>query len=154
VGGDATPDSFYNAIWMADVLGRMIKNGVFMANEWGLTAKGGYGGLGLIGQTEPYPSYYTYQMYKKFGSELIYSSSDGDAVSIYAARRDDGALTIMVINLSLEEQIKVFRIAGQTSVNAEAWLLDPIHTVENMGGIEISSEVRLPPQSISLFIVK
>lgn len=154
VGGDATPDSFYNAIWMADVLGRMIKNGVFMANEWGLTAKGGYGGLGLIGQTEPYPSYYTYQMYKKFGSELVYSSSDEDNVSIYAARREDGALTIMVINLSLEEQIKAFRIAGHTSVNAEAWLFDPIHTVENMGSLEISNEVLLSPQSISLFIIK
>ena len=46
VGGEATPDSHYNAIWLADVLGRMIKNGVFMANEWYLTAKGGAGGLG------------------------------------------------------------------------------------------------------------
>jgi hypothetical protein len=31
VGGDATPDSHYNAIWMADVLGQMM-NRVFMAN--------------------------------------------------------------------------------------------------------------------------
>jgi len=75
VGREATPDSHYNAIWMADVLGRMIKNGVFMANEWALTAKGGYGGLGIIGQTDVYPAYYAYQLYKKFGNELVYSSS-------------------------------------------------------------------------------
>ena len=47
-GGETTPDSHFNAIWMADVLGRLIRNGVFMANQWYLTAKPGYGGLGLI----------------------------------------------------------------------------------------------------------
>jgi hypothetical protein len=154
VGGDATPDSYYNAIWMADVLGRMIKNGVFMANEWSFVAKGGYGGLGLIGQTEPYPSYYAYQMYKKFGSELIYSSSDDENISIYAARREDGTLTIMVINLSFEEQIKPLRIADQAAVKAETWLFDPTHTVENMGNVDLSAEMHLPAQSISLFIIQ
>lgn len=154
VGGEATPDSHYNAIWMADVLGRMIKNGVFMANEWSFVAKGGYGGLGLIGPSEPFPSYYAYQMYKKFGSELIHSSSDDANVSIYAARREDGALTIMVINLSLEEQIKPIRIADQASITAEAWLFDPTHSVENMGSVDLSNSVTLPAQSISLFIMK
>jgi len=63
VGLETSPDSHYNAIWLGDVLGRMIRNGVFMANHWMLTSKGGYGGWGLIGQTAVYPSYYTYQMY-------------------------------------------------------------------------------------------
>jgi hypothetical protein len=154
VGTDASPDSYYNAIWLADVLGRMIKNGVFMANQWGLTAKGGYGGLGLVGPAEPYPSYYAYQMYKKFGSELIHSSSDNEDISIYAARREDGALTVMLINLAPEEQTMAIRIADQASVTAEAWLFDPTHQVENMGTIELSGELTLPAQSIFLFILK
>jgi hypothetical protein len=154
VGTDASPDSYYNAIWMADVLGRMIKNGVFMANEWGFTAKGGYGGLGLVGPDKPFPTYYTYQMYKKFGSELIHSSSDNDNISIYAARREDGALTVIVINLAFEEQVKAIRIADQASATAEAWLFDPTHQVENMGTVELSGELTLPAQSISLFILK
>jgi hypothetical protein len=154
VGGEATPDSHYNAIWMADVLGRMIKNGVFMANEWSFVAKGGYGGLGLIGPSEPFPTYYAYQMYKKFGSELIYSSSDDMDVPIYAARREDGALTIMVINLSFEEQTQPLRIADQASVKAEAWLFDPSHPVENMGQVDLSGDITLPAQSISLFIIE
>lgn len=154
VGTDASPDSYYNAIWMADVLGRMIKNGVFMANEWGFTAKGGYGGLGLVGPDKPFPTYYTYQMYKKFGSELIYSSSDDENVSIYAARRDDGALTVIVVNLAFEEQVKAIRIADQTSVMAEAWLFDPTHQVENMGTVDLSGELQLPAQSILLLILK
>ena len=153
VGGEATPDSHYNAIWLADVLGRMIKNDVFMANEWALTAKGGFGGLGLIGPFDVYPAYYTYQLYKKFGTELVYSSSDDPNLSIYAARNEDGALTILVINLSSEEKTKSIRIGDQASVSAEVWLFDQTHRAENVGVVELSDSITVPPQSISLYIV-
>ena len=153
VGGETTPDSHYNAIWMADVLGRMIKNGVFMANEWALATKGGSGGSGLVGQYEVLPAYYTYQMYKKFGNELVYSSSDDPDLSIYAARRADGALTMMVINLALQEKTKALQIGDQTQVQADSWLFDPEHEAENVGMVELSGEVTFPPQSITLFIV-
>lgn len=153
VGGEATPDSHYNAIWMADVLGRMVKNGVFMANEWALVTTGGFGGLGLVSPFEELPAYYTYQMYKKFGNELVYSSSDDSDLSIYAARREDGALTVMVINLALEEKTKVLQIGSQTEVQAETWLFDPEHKAENIGSTELSGDLVFPPQSITLFIV-
>jgi hypothetical protein len=131
----------------------MIKNGVFMANEWYLAAKGGSGGSGLVGQYKPLPAYYTYLMYKKFGNELLYSSSDDPNVTIYAAKREDGALTVMVINLSLQEQTKAIRIGDQTSVQAEAWLFDPNHKAESMGNMELSNEITLPPQSVNLFVI-
>jgi hypothetical protein len=153
VGGEATPDSHFNAIWLADVLGRMIKNDVFMANEWALTAKGGFGGLGLVGPFDVYPAYYTYQLYKKFGNELIYSSSDDPDLSIYAARNEDGALTILVINLSSEQKTKPIQIAGQTSVSAAVWLFDQTHKAENVGMTELSDSITVSPQSISLYIV-
>jgi alpha-L-arabinofuranosidase len=153
VGGEATPDSHYNAIWMADVLGRLIKNGVFMANEFALVAKGNTGGSGLIAGYDVYPTYYTYQMYKKFGSELLYSSSDDPDLSIYTARREDGALTVMIVNLALGEKVKAVRIGDRTGVQAEAWLFDPEHTAENVGTIELTDETVFPPQSISLFVI-
>ncbi len=153
VGGEATPDSHYNAIWLADVLGRMIKNDVFMANEWALTAKGGFGGLGLVGPLDVFPAYYTYQLYKKFGSELIYSSSDDPDLSIYAARNGDGALTILVINLSSEQKTKPIQVAGQTSVSADIWLFDQTHKAENIGTTELPSSITFSPQSISLYII-
>jgi Glycosyl hydrolases family 39 len=153
-GGVSTPDSHYNAIWLGDVLGKMIKNGVFMADQWMLTSTAGLGNLGLIGRGKVYPSYYTYQMYKMFAEELIYSSSDNPDLSIYSARRKDGALTIMVINLSLEEQAETLRIAGKSSLKGQAWLFDPTHNAENIGAVELSGEVKFPAQSMLLLIVK
>ena len=153
VSGEATPDSHYNAIWVADVLGRMIKNGVFMANHWTLTTKGGYGGWGLVGAYDVYPTYYVYQLYKMFGSELVYSSSDDPDLPIYAARRDDGALTIIVINLSATEKTKAIRIEAQPQIQAEMWLFDASHKAENIGELDISNGVSVPPQSMTLFII-
>ena len=154
VGKETTPDSHYNAIWMAAVLGSMIKNKVLMANEWYLTAKGGSGGLGLISGYDVFPSYYTYQMYKKFGSELIYSSSDDPDLQVYAARRDDGALTVMVVNLALEAKTKAIRIGDQTETQAVAWLFDPDHEAENIGTVQLSDDTSFPGQSISLYIIE
>lgn len=152
-GGETTPDSHFNAIWLADVLGSMAKNGVHMANVWALTAKGGYGGLGLVGQFDVFPAYYTYQMYKMFGSELVYSSSDDPDLSIYAAQREDGALTILVVNLSTDEKAKPLQIEDRPGLQAEAWLFDPSHQAENVGTADLSSAVRFPPHSVSLFIL-
>ena len=154
VGGEATPDSHYNAVWLADVLGRMIRNGVFMANEWYLTAKGGSGGSGLIGQYDVYPAYYTYQLFRKFGTELVYSSSDDQDVSLYAARGEDGTLTLIVINLSLEEKTKPIRIEDRAQVQADAWLFDLEHKAENIGTMEISDSIILPPESVTLYIIQ
>jgi hypothetical protein len=124
-----------------------------MANEWALTAKGGFGGLGLIGGLDAYPAYYTYQLYKKFGNELIYSSSDDPDLSVYAARNEDGALTILVINLSSGQKTKPLQIEGQTSISADVWLFDQTHKAENVGTTELSDSITVPPQSINLFIV-
>lgn len=153
-GGETTPDSHFNAIWMAAVLGSMIKNGVFMANQWALTAKAGYGGLGLIAQNDVFPSYYTYQLYKKFGNELIYSSSDDPDLSICAARRSDGALTVIVINLSPENKTKTLQINEQSALEAEMWLFDPTQKAENMGAFDLSGPITFPPQSMTLYILQ
>jgi alpha-L-arabinofuranosidase len=153
VGGEATADTHYNAIWLADVLGRLIRNGVFMANQWMFTSKGGYGGWGLVGQSEVYPTYHAYQLYKMFGNELIYASSDDPDLSIYAARNPRGQLTVILINLSLEEKSKTLEIEGLSGAQAETWLFDPDHPAENTGMTNLSDIVTVPAQSMTLFVI-
>ena len=72
---------------------------------------------------------------------------------IYAARRADGALTVIVINLSLKAKTKVIPIEKQAQVQAESWLFDPDHKAENIGIVEISNNITIPSQSITLYIL-
>jgi hypothetical protein len=152
-GGEATPETNYHAIWLADVLGRMARQNVFMANYWLLSSYGGGGETGLIGYGQVRPSYYVYQLYKMFGSERLYASSDDPDLSIYAARRPDGTLTLVVINLSPEEKSKPVIVQGISHLQAEAWRLDPAHKAEDIGVVDLSANVDAPPQSMTLYII-
>jgi 1,4-dihydroxy-2-naphthoyl-CoA synthase len=71
-------------------------------------------------------------------------------VSIYAAGRADGALTVMVVNLALEEKTKAIRIEGQAQVRADAWLFDLDHKAEKVGALEISDRITVLPESVTL----
>ncbi len=151
---DTSPDSFYNAIWYADVLGQMMNADVFMVNQWVLSQRSG--GLGLIQGTTVRPTFYVFPLYKNFGNEQVYAASGIADVDIFAAKREDGTLTLMVINLSDTEQRVPLQVKGTQLKNAEVWLLDATHLSENLG-IQTFSEgdtVVLPAQSATLYVIK
>lgn len=154
-GGEATPDSIYGAIWWADVLGRLIRQRVAIVAQFALYAPES-AGWGLLRAYSTRPAYYVYRMYQHFGGELLYATSDDPQVSIYAARRADGALTILLINLGSEPQTKPLRLAG-ISINgsAETWLLDQQHNAEQIDPtpLDANASVLLPPASATLLIV-
>jgi hypothetical protein len=156
IQGEATPDSHYNAIWWADVLGRMIKNDVFMINHWMLTSQAGQGGWGLIGREELRPAYFTYMLYKQFGSEQVGAVTGVEHLSIYAAARADGALTIMLVNLSDNPQSAPLAIHGMEPETIEVHLIDTTHQAEQVETETIYADGRisLPGQSVALLIVK
>lgn len=151
IGGEATMDSHYNAVWWGDVLGRMIRQKVEMVAQFALT-----GDFGIFGRFDPHPMYGTYLMYQRFGNELIYSSSADPDVSIYAAKREDGVLTLMLVNLSLETRDKELTLANFTpAASAETWLFDPTHLAESVTPTSVgaSTTLSLPAQSLTLLIV-
>ena len=157
-GGEATPDSFYNAIWWADALGRMIRNGVDIVAQFNLVTTGNQGGWGLLARAEPRPTYYVYMLYQRFGSQRVYASFPEGYVSIYAARRaEDGALTLMVINRGAEAATPLLRLEGFTTDGAaETLLFDAGHpTVSEIAPSLIAdgTTLELPPQSITLYIL-
>jgi hypothetical protein len=157
VQGEGTPDSFYHAIWWADALGRLIDENVVMVNQWDFTtASGEQGGWGLIAISGVRPTYYVYQMYHQFGTERVYAASGLTDVSIRAAKRPDGSLTIMVINLSDSERRIPLQIQGVKASKAEVWLFDASHNAEELGEqrLPANGELVLPPQSISLYVVQ
>lgn len=155
IGGQATPDSHYNAIWVAELLGQSMRQDLFMVNHWMLTSQGGQGGWGLIGRGELRPSYYVYRLFHQFGSDRVWAESGVEDVSIYAARRDDNALTIIIVNLADTEKEVRLKIAGETPLRAELWRLDQQQTPEAGTGFSFAAGggLPLPPQSVSLFVI-
>jgi hypothetical protein len=155
VGGEATPDSFYNAIWWADSLGRMITQQVAMVNYFSLQSNPSIGGYGLVTRSDLRPTYFAYRMYRMFGTQLVQAVSDDARVGVYAAGRTDGALTILFVNLSEDDVKKPLLVEGLESVSAEIWRFDRNTQAERVGEetYAAGSEISLPPQSITLLVI-
>lgn len=150
-GGEATLDSHYNAIWYADILGRLIRQQVFAVAYWNLAQPDR--NFGILANYAVRPVYYTFQMYKMFGSEALFTESDDALVSVFAARRDDGALTVMVVNLGDAPSTKALHFAGfEPDAEFEHWLFDTEHKASLIGLENFTGEITVPGQSVSLFV--
>ncbi|MDX2138841.1 MAG: hypothetical protein SF123_12170 [Chloroflexota bacterium] len=155
-GGAATPDSFFQAIWWADVLGRLMRQQVEIVNYFMISSHGNLGGFGILDRYAVRPTYYVYQLYRQLGTQLLASSSSAEYVTITAARREDGALTLMVVNRGDDEARLPLHIsdAGMPSP-AEVWRLDADHNAERSGTLTLADGdlVVLPAQSVTLYII-
>ncbi len=155
IGGEATLDSHFNALWIGDVIGRLINGGVVIATQWDIQG-GANRGWGLLGSYDVRPSAYTYMMYTHFGEELLSAASPDPNVTIYAARRADGALTLMVINLGETEIERTLDIAGFTPAgDAEVWRFDEATKAEQVEPQTITdgAVITLPPLSMTVYVI-
>ncbi len=156
MSGESTPDSHASAIWWADVLGRLIRQDVDIVAQFAVQSTPTLGGWGLFSSYEARPAYYVYRLYQKFGTERRYASSDDPDLSIYAAARPDGALTLMVINRSAVERTYPLHLDNiDTTQPAEIWQFDQEHPAESPGTVTLSAETQLtlPPLSATLYIL-
>jgi hypothetical protein len=149
-GTDWSMDSQMNAIWFADVLGRLIEQKVFMVDQFAIATQYGiFGGLGV------HPIYYDYLMYQRFGTELVRSASDDPLVSVFASKRSDGTLAVMIVNLSATTQTKPMKILGWAGMSAEEWLFDKAHKAEKIGTVSLGDgSVTVPAESVTVLIVE
>ncbi len=154
IGGEATTDSFYNAIWWADVLGRLIRGGADYVAYFNMQSSDRLGGHGLLGRYEARPTYYVYQLYQRFGETLVKAESADDDVTVYAALRADGALTVLIVNLTDEAQTRALDLSGFTYDAAEAFVLDAERRAEPADVPLTDSQVTLAPQSVTLLILQ
>jgi hypothetical protein len=157
IQGETTPDSLPSALWLGDVLGRLIEQRVDLATQFLLVSGSDHSGFGILDRYEARPAYYVYQLYKQFGQELLFASSGIENVSIHAAKRDDGALTILAINLGDDAVTAPFSLQGFTPTDdAEVWRFDAEHQAAQVGPqlLAAGTELTLPPQSMTLYILK
>jgi hypothetical protein len=149
-GGEGTMDSHFNGIWFADVIGRMIKNDTFMLTQFAIS-----GNFGMMSRSELNSTGLAYVMFSRFGNERIYASSDQQDVSVYAAKRPDGALTVMVINLSSEPKTVNLRIDNFNGGQAEVWRLDMNNRATQVQSLQLAAinTLNLSRESVTLYIL-
>ena len=156
-GGATTPDSLLNAVWWADVLGKLISSRVEMVNYFMLATSGSGDGFGMLTSYAARPTYYTQLLYSQFGETLLAAFSDDPLVSVYAARRADGALTLMLVNIGPEAEEKPLAIAGlPDGATAELLRLDAEHNAAPVEAPAVSAEMTivLPAESVSLLTIR
>ena len=92
--------------------------------------------------------------YKRFGNRLLYASSDNPNLSIYAARKDDNTLTLLIINLGADEKTTPLKPGNFTPANAvRVWRFDAGRNAERIGEEQLGDDnsIVLPEQSITLY---
>lgn len=155
-GGEAAMDSHYNAIWWADVLGRLIRQQVEIVAYFTMATSGNQGAWGMIERYGVRPTYYVYPLYQRFGLDLVHAESDDADVTVYAALREDGALTLMVVNLATAPRSATLTLSGFTpGGDAEVWRLDLQHRAEALDALALAdgSTLDLPEQSVTLYVI-
>lgn len=152
IGGEASLDSHFNAIWLADALGRLIVNGVEIVAYWDLQGSAGRG-WGLLGSFDVRPTYYTYLMYTHFGSELLTADSSVPLVNAYAALREDGQLSILLVNLGDDPQRVPLVLEGFTATTAEVHQFSPNQTPPVAFTLDSAESVEVPGRSITVVVL-
>jgi len=155
MGGETGMDTVNNALWLSDVLGRLIRQRVDVLAHFSLQSNVNVGGYGLFDRDTVRPSYYTYQMWQRFGDELLYASSDATRFSIYAARKGE-TLTLVIVNLNEQAitrplTLDHFAVSGPAQVR----LFDKDHqaTVQPDVTLTSRSDYTVPPLSITLLTI-
>lgn len=151
-GGLATPDTFYNAIWWAGVLGTLINQQTDMVTYFNLYTSNEAGSYGMLSRYAPRPTYYVYQMYKRFGTTLYESQSADPELIVIAAKRESGEMSVIVVNLS--ESAKTFTLTPATALSrtTEVWRFDAEHQAEKLSETpQPDGLFSLPRQSITLY---
>lgn len=162
IGGEGTPDSRYHAIWWADVLGRLIRQRVDLVNYFTLSSFGDLGGYGLLDRYAPRPTFYVYDLYAMLGDQLLRSESLHGLVTITAALREDGKLTLMLINSGFENVVIPLNIQDMTDpLLVEIWRIESDEMVDaDAAPFRIEpdpwdngDEIVVPRMSINLYVI-
>lgn len=147
-------DHINGALAQADVLGIFGREGVDLAALWGVPSAGD-------------PGAYAFRMYRNydgqggaFGETSVQATSaDPAQLAIYAARRADGALTVIVINktrspLNSPLTIQNFEARGAEVYRYSAAQRDQIVHEADQSAPSGSPDIAFPPNSITLLVLR
>lgn len=146
-------DHINGAVTQADVLGIFGREGLDLATLWDPPSASE-------------PTAYAFRMYRnydaaggRFGQTSVHAvSADQSIVSVYAAQRQDGRLTIMLINKSTALQAPRLAITGFEAGTARVYRysaanLNAIVRLADLPIVAGENELSLPAASVTLLVI-
>lgn len=135
-GQEASPDSFANAVWWADVLSRMIMQDVEVVTYFSLQSNANIGSYGLFERYGIRPTYYVYLVFKGMGQTRVYASSSDADVTLLATRCADNDIAVLFVNRAMEDKQLPLEVKGSEALaNLRVVLL-----TEEIQAEEVSAE--------------
>jgi hypothetical protein len=155
VDRDTGTDSYRNALWWTEVLGRLIAAQVIMVNQFCLGAIPAQG-LGIFGPVSynsgPTPIAEAYKLYALFGQTLVHAQPADPSGFLLAARRNDGALTVVCVNPTDRARTEMLTLNGWNEKSANIWRFGLGARFAKVGDISLSDPIELPPLSATLLV--
>jgi hypothetical protein len=148
-------ESYINgATAQADILGIFGREGLDLATRWATPATNT-------------PTYLAMKLYRNYDgnkstfgdTSILTTAPNPDDVSAFGAvRTGDGALTLMVINKDLSNNVPINVVITNFNASAVAqrWQLTSVNVITNLGNIALTNGILgdvLPSQSITLYVL-
>lgn len=153
VDRESGTSSHLNALWWTDVLGRLIAAEAQIVTHFCLGAISAQG-IGLFGQIsyDPRPTrvFEAYRVFQRFGNRLLDAGSDDATLPLVAARRNDGAITAVLVNHSTQSRPLDLTIEGFSSQGpTDVWSFAADHRVRQQT-LAAGQPVILAPRSAAM----
>lgn len=152
---ETTPDSHLGAIWWADSLARMIRQRVEIVAHFAIHGPRREG-WGLVEKYKVRPAYHVYPLLRRLGETLLVADGDDPDVTVLAARRADGALTLALVNRAAAAKDLPLSLGGFSPGGpAERYLLDretPGERIDDLPADSLS-RLALPAESLTVLVI-
>jgi hypothetical protein len=98
----ATMSTSLNALYVAETIGQMALQGVSIANQWnvgnGATDAGADYGMVDLASGRPLPQFHGFAAWANAGTRMLAMPPNTGVIRVYPTTRDDGSLTLIVLN--------------------------------------------------------
>jgi hypothetical protein len=144
--GQGACNSIAAGLWLADFLGTLAEEDIYMATFWDIMERGTIGFLEHE-TYKPYPTYYTFMLYKVFRGTMLESVSNNNNLAVYACQNENEKV-IVLINKKINDFIEAEIGGMDLESTAESQV-----RIEGLEGIE-NNYYRLPALSVTRLILK
>jgi hypothetical protein len=143
--GEGACNSIAAGLWLADFLGTLAQKDVYMATFWDIMERGTIGFLEHE-TYKPYPTYYTFMIYKLFRGKILEVQSDDSNLAVYASE-NNGKKILVLINKRLADRTEVE--IGNLNLESSAECQVRVQGLDNIKQQYYS----LPPLSLTRLII-